>query len=378
MGKARISNAKWDAKRNRWQIQVQRNGERKSFYSSTAGQKGLRECNAKADKWLASGIANESTRVHTLCERWLNEVLSRETNGSTAYHTQCNGIMKRSVLPSIGGKKIGEVTEGDLQRVIDAAAANGYAKKTILNIRGCMAAFFKYCRADKCTAITTDSVNIPKDAKACEKATLQPSDIGRLFASDMTVCGKEVVPSYYVHLFRFYVVTGYRTGEAIARAKNDVSADGYITITSSVNSVGEVTRGKNAGARRVMKLPKIALDILEAQRREERRRGIVSSLLFPSLDGTYIDQQKLRYAWYQYRDFNGLPKVSLYELRHTFISLSLTTMSEEHIKMLVGHSAAMNTAGVYGHEVMGEREKASAEVDALFQSILNDTVPLTI
>lgn len=52
----RTNTASWDEKNRRWRISVQRDGQRRSFYSSTPGRTGQREANAKADRWLESGV----------------------------------------------------------------------------------------------------------------------------------------------------------------------------------------------------------------------------------------------------------------------------------------------------------------------------------
>ena len=44
----RTNSAKWTG--TRWRIDVQKDGQRKSFYSSKTGRTGQREANAKADK----------------------------------------------------------------------------------------------------------------------------------------------------------------------------------------------------------------------------------------------------------------------------------------------------------------------------------------
>ena len=64
MGK-RTNTAAWSEKHKRWQINVQRDGKRRSFYSSTPGRTGQREANAKADAWLDDGI--ERARFRFVC-----------------------------------------------------------------------------------------------------------------------------------------------------------------------------------------------------------------------------------------------------------------------------------------------------------------------
>ena len=58
----RINTAIWLEKYQRWQIKVQKDGERKTFTCPVPGRKGQIECNGKADKWLMDG-AITSQRV---------------------------------------------------------------------------------------------------------------------------------------------------------------------------------------------------------------------------------------------------------------------------------------------------------------------------
>ena len=57
----RTNTAVWIEKAQRWQIKVQKNGERKAFCSAKPGRTGQREANRKADAWLDEGVVN--TRV---------------------------------------------------------------------------------------------------------------------------------------------------------------------------------------------------------------------------------------------------------------------------------------------------------------------------
>ena len=48
----RTNTAKWIESAHRWQINVQKDGVRKTFVSAKPGRTGQREANAKADAWL--------------------------------------------------------------------------------------------------------------------------------------------------------------------------------------------------------------------------------------------------------------------------------------------------------------------------------------
>ena len=93
----RTNSAKWMG--TRWQINVQKDGQRKSFYSSKPGRTGQREANAKADKWLETGVAPTSMRVEEAYALWY------ATQQQTTGEGNCQNIASRWrqwIGPNIG------------------------------------------------------------------------------------------------------------------------------------------------------------------------------------------------------------------------------------------------------------------------------------
>ncbi|MGN0184267.1 MAG: hypothetical protein ACI4AL_04055 [Aristaeellaceae bacterium] len=78
--------------------------------------------------------------------------------------------------------------------------------------------------------------------------------------------------------------------------------------------------------------------------------------------------------WAIWRKQHGI-KSSLHELRHTFISLNKADLPLELMKSVVGHSSSMDTFGVYGHEIEGERHRAAQIIDGVFQSVFKNGMP---
>ena len=64
----RTNTAVWLEKYQRWQINVQKDGVRKSFSSYKPGRTGQREANAKADAWLDDGIETSNKRIDALLD----------------------------------------------------------------------------------------------------------------------------------------------------------------------------------------------------------------------------------------------------------------------------------------------------------------------
>lgn len=53
----RKNEARWIEARERWQINVQQDGERRTFTSKTPGKKGKVEAERKADAWMENRIS---------------------------------------------------------------------------------------------------------------------------------------------------------------------------------------------------------------------------------------------------------------------------------------------------------------------------------
>ena len=362
----RTNTAKWLPKYSRWQIKVQKNGERKTFTCSTPGRKGQRECNDKADKWLDEGLVSPETTCQKLYDQWMEELKILTGKGHwRAYDTHWRNWIK----PVIGNKKICDVTEQHLQIVINKAHKAELSKKYLKNIRAGMAAFFKYCRKCKATTLVVENVTIPRGAPVREHIILQPKDIAVVFSDASTLFkGKEIVDPF-INAYRFEISTGLRPGETIGLKWSDIENNETVHLQRSINAQNEITKGKNENAVRSFVLKPIDVKILQDQRRYLLATGIRSEYVFPRVDGEAVRQSNYYNYWVRYRDYHNLPKAYPYELRHTFVSI-IKALPKGLIQALVGHSADMDTFGTYAHEVDGESTQIANMVQNLFAKIV--------
>lgn len=369
----RKNEAIWIDSRQRWQINVQSDGERRTFSSSIAGKKGKIAAEKKADAWLENQIVDESKKTCVILDRWIG-VLQNTT--SQSHWRQYQLYIKKWIVPVIGMKRIGKLSERDLQDVIDNAYRHGnngkgMSAKSLRNIRACLSSFIKYCRSVKCTTLFPENIKIPSGARPSVKTIATQEDLRKLFSISTSAFRGEQIDDPFVYAYRFMVATGLRPGELIGLERSDIR-DGKMYISHSINDYGEHTRGKNQNARRTQKLSNIALQILNDQRAFLMRKGIVSKYVFPEMTGSCASQQSFRRFWQRYRQANGIEGASTpYEMRHTFVSI-VDEMPDLLKKMVVGHSKNMDTIGVYGHQKAGDLDRAAAYVDAAFFDILND------
>lgn len=364
----RTNTAVWMEKYNRWQIKVQKDGLRKTFYSSTPGRTGQREANAKADAWLDENVINTRLNVEKTTAEYIEQL---KLTTSKSHYIQYEYYINNWINPKIGRLKIEALNEQHLQSIINFAYNKGLSKKTLQNIKGCMASWLKFCRMNKYTTLFPENLSIPKGAATKGKAILQPEDVKKLFLSDVTLRKGSEQYDIYINAYRFQVLTGMRPGEIIGLKWSDIKGKD-VNLKRSINVYGEVTKGKNDNARRSFQLTDFSQQVLNDQKEMLKQNGITSNFVFPNEYGDNVAEKTYYQRWRKYRDYNKLSaKTTLYELRHTFVSIT-KSLPEGYLKQLVGHSKDMDTYGVYSHEMGSDKDTAAKMIQDIFEGLIND------
>lgn len=361
----RTAEAAWIEAESRWKINVQKNGRRRSFYSSLKGRKGKHEAEAKADTWFENGT--EDMRFPEAWAQFLSDQKARTGSANYEKH-EVQGRLR--LLPALGNVKLSAITPNDWQRCIDIGAAAGLSRRSLKNVIGSISAFCSYAERNNWALMRLhpDDLTIPNSAAPAKpKRILQPDDVRTLFTQDQILKSGRYVRAHYIYAWRFLVVTGLRRGELVGLRREDIKG-ASLTIQRSINSHLEETYGKNDNARRTIVLSPIAQNILADQRRHLMESGIVSPWLFPDEYGDRTVPTSIYDRWRFYCNQHGF-KTTIHELRHTFVSLN-KSMPLEIMKSYVGHSTSMDTYGIYGHDVDGESQYAASFVEGTINRIL--------
>jgi len=366
MAKERRAEAVWIEARSRWQINVQRDGKRKTFTSSTPGRKGKHEAEGKADDWLEAGQPDD-IRFDRAWDIYLDHI--KKTTGSLNYK-DTDSIGRTWLLDGLGAKKLSRIRLDDLQEIISDAGKKGRSKRTCKNIKDKLNAFARYAE-DQHWEMAADptKIKLPTQAQTAKRTIIQPEQLRILFAEDTITRKGTPYKAYYINAFRLMVSIGCRSGELCGLRKEDFDGE-YITIRRSINKLREITPGKTENAQRKIYLPEHAKNILADQQEMLSVRGIKSLYLFPQEDGKPSFPNHIWNHWRTYSAQHGID-CSIHELRHTFVSMMTTNLPAFLLKSVVGHSENFDTDGVYSHELEGDKKRAAAIIDTVLDKHLS-------
>lgn len=359
----RTNTAKWIESAQRWQINVQKDGVRKTFTSAKPGRTGQREANKKADDWLDKGIKTGRVKV---ADAWEEFLQARKAVSENEYKSaECFGRVH--ILPIIGSKTLTSVTEQDYQSILDKAFRNPakankqtLSRKTLRNLKVTISQFVKFCRKSNLATLELYDLKIPESARYVGKSIVDVSAFKKVFEDDEITVHNKKQKDEYINYYRFQLLTGVRPGELRGLKWENISGN-ICKIDGAVNNDGEHTKGKNENAIRAIVLSDFAMKVLDDQRKVTGKEKYIFPM--PTMRAYYR-------RWGVYQAQHGIPHTSLYEMRHTFVSAA-KTLPAGQLKQLVGHSEDMDTYGTYSHVLANDAEETAKNLDAVFGKIIN-------
>ena len=146
-----------------------------------------------------------------------------------------------------------------------------------------------------------------------------------------------------------------RRGELMGLRLEDVSGD-TLTIRRQ-RYQGNTAPVKRDASIRVLTLPSIAVDALQAHLEQRKRHAWLMASrwneqgwLFCNQTGTPLDTKTLYEEWSALRTAAGLPHIRFHDLRHTSASILLACgVPLKAIQGMLGHASMTTTANIYAH-----------------------------
>jgi integrase len=186
-------------------------------------------------------------------------------------------------------------------------------------------------------------------------------------------------------LYALAITTGLRPEELYGLRSKDLDVENHRLTVNQVVSKTRRKKGedvpryefgppKSDKSRRTIDYPAFVGELLSSEGQfvtENRRlagdRWSEAGLVFPSQVGTPLEERNVLRRFQRMCQANGLPKLRLYDLRHTHASLLIHEgVHPKKISERLGHSSIKLTMDTYGHLFEGSDQESAEKMEKLF------------
>lgn len=330
-----------------WEARIRIEGKPKSFYGKT--QKEVREKLQGIRQDVSEGrpVITDRLTVADYLDRWLTDVVAVKNAPKTAKDYEM--IVRVHIVPTFGKTQLKSLAAPDIQRWVNALAKD-HSPRTVAYYRACLRAALNHAVKWKLLAHNPAAVTeVPQQKKKRVEA------MSRLQA-------KTTLAAFEGHhqetLVTLLLLTGMRPGEALGLTWHSVDFDEGVIRVQTARS-GQL---KRESAWRVLVLPEVVARQLKALPRH-------GELVFPTRTGKMQDGTTVLHQFQHRLADAGLPKMTLYALRHGHATLQLTggaTLRE--IMEQLGHTQISTTANIYTHVSAEVKRKSADRMNEMFGS----------
>jgi integrase len=307
---------------------------------------------------LAAGLpVGDTSRVGPYLEWWLDTLEAKASSGTKSVNTVDNasGSMRKWVVPTLGTRRLVDLTPEDVETVLARMVAEGKARGTVARVRSYLGQALAVAeRRGKVSRNVARLAEMPATPAPIAKRSLTADQAHRLLEA--------IEGDRFEALWLTGLLLGLRPGELTGLTWRDVDLNaGTLMVSGSMKiERGHLHLGetKNRGSLRPLKLPDRVRDALRAHKRRqaEDRLRVGSSwrpsdLVFTTSVGTAINPNNLRRSFRAITGKAQLPgRWVPNELRHSAATLMYESgVPLEAIADILGHSSTRMLEQHYRH-----------------------------
>ena len=238
-------------------------------------------------------------------------------------------IFEKYLLPTFGDKRLGRITVDDIEDFVLELTNDDLSNKRANNILTPLKTLLKHAYRKRC--MSTNLVEfiemLPVDKPL--KSPLSIEDVNAFLTH---------VDPHFKDYFQVAFFTGLRPSEQIALKHDNIDfARGKITVEDA-RVLGVESAPKTRESRRTIDMIPPTKESLE---RQAKKTFLKSPYVFLSKKGTIVSIDNLRKrVWYPALEAAGLRRRVMYQTRHTFATLMLSTgENAPWIAAMMGHTS---------------------------------------
>jgi integrase len=260
--------------------------------------------------------------------------------------------MRLHVLPDLGAQRLGRITTGDLQRLVDRWQAKGMQPSTIRNALLPVRAIYRRACRDALPVNPTRGLELPA-VRGRRDRIASPAEAARLIAA---------LPEGDRALWATAMYSGLRLGELRALRHDNVDLrGGVIRVEESWDPREGLIEPKSRAGKRTVPIPRVLNAHLARHRLARGASGLVFGRTTERPFQPTSVMNRARKAW----NDAELKPITLHEARHTFASMMIAAgVNAKALSTYMGHAGVAITYDRYGHLMPGNEAEAAGLLDA--------------
>lgn len=311
----------------------------------------------------------ENTQFKTLVNTWLN---SKQAMITASTHANFVLIAENHLIPQFGRRKIGTITEFDIQGYImylynegRLDNSGGLTVKTIRDVILVLRLALTYAYKEKAIPLLNwEMIEYPKELGVKRVVSLSKEE------------EQNLIQCIYLNLNRktagilVALMTGLRIGELCGLQMKDIClSNNTISVNKTVQRIFDKRKGttyihigppKTKTSARTIPIPSLLGNIIKRFLTENPNHFFLTGKSKPTEPRTY------RQFFARFIKRNGLKKVKFHEIRHTFAvrAIEIPDFDIKSLSEILGHKNVSFTLNVYG--------SANIQQKAKCMNLLND------
>ncbi|NNE98000.1 MAG: site-specific integrase [Pyrinomonadaceae bacterium] len=365
---------------NTWLVRIflGRNAEgKRQYFSKTihGAKKDARKfLTAKLrEKDLGVFVEPASTSLSDFLDRWLEQIAKNKLRERTFDNYE--SLIKNHIRPKLGLKRLCDIQSYEIQKLYNEMIKAKYSPKTIKHVHNVLSSALKQAVRWK--------MLIQNPCDLCELPRMERTEMKYFSREETAKFLKTAKDDKYFAIFLVAIETGMRPEEYLGLKWKDIDFEnGNLSVRRALVSQkggGFIfTEPKTKNSRRNLPLSKTVVDTLKAHRRKQLEERFKLGADYENLNMVFatgigtplLHGNFLRRHFKPIRDKAGLPKIRLYDLRHTTATLLL--LDGEHPKVVqerLGHASIVLTLDTYSHVLPTMQKTATDKMEKLMRKI---------
>jgi len=361
---------------NTWYVRLfigrDADGKRKYFNKTIHGTKKDAQMFLTAklrEKDLGVFVEPAAMPLNQFLDRWLSDIAKNKLRARTFENYV--SLLRNHIREKMGLKRLSDLQSYEVQKVYNDMKKAGYSPKTIRHAHNVLSSALKQAVKWKMLA------NNPCDV--CELPRMEKTEMKYFTPKETAKFLDAAKDDKYFAVFLAAIETGMRPEEYLGLQWKDVNFENKVL---SVRRAVVVTKGggfiftepKTKKSRRSIPISNSLIAALKAHRREQLKERLKIGgnyqnldLVFASEIGTPMLHQNLtRRHFKPIRDKAELPKIRLYDLRHTTATLLLSAgENPKVVSERLGHASIVLTLDTYSHVLPTMQKEATKKIEKL-------------